>query len=79
MIKNPPANAEDIMRCWFDLWVRKIPWRRAWQPTPVVSPGESHGEESGGLQSIGLQRVGHDRSNLACTHARISLGLLFSQ
>ena len=25
-------------------------------------------EEPGGLQSIGLQRVGHDRSNLACTH-----------
>ena len=26
-------------------------------------------EEPGGLQSIGSQRVGHDRSNLACTHA----------
>ena len=25
----------------FDLWARKIPWRRAWQPTPVVLPGES--------------------------------------
>ena len=23
--------------------VRKIPWRRAWQPTPVFLPGESHG------------------------------------
>ena len=19
----------------FDIWVRKVPWRRAWQPTPV--------------------------------------------
>ena len=27
----------------FDPWVRKIPWRRAWQPTPVFLPGESHG------------------------------------
>ena len=27
-------------------------------------------EELGGLQSIGLQRVGHDRSNLACTHSK---------
>ena len=24
----------------FDPWVRKIPWRRAWQPTPVLLPGE---------------------------------------
>ena len=24
----------------------KIPWRRAWQPTPVFLPGESHGERS---------------------------------
>ena len=42
-----------------DLWVRKIPWRRKWQLTPVFSPGEFHGEEVGGLQSTGLQRVGH--------------------
>ena len=27
----------------FDPWVRKIAWRRKWQPTPVVLPGESHG------------------------------------
>ena len=26
--------------------VRKIPWRRKWQPTPVFSPGESHGQRS---------------------------------
>ena len=26
--------------------VRKIPWRRAWQPTPVFLPGESHGQRS---------------------------------
>ena len=25
-------------------WVRKIPCRRAWQPTPVCLPGESHGQ-----------------------------------
>ena len=30
----------------FDSWVRKIPWRREWQPTPVFLPGESHGERS---------------------------------
>ena len=26
--------------------VRKIPWRRTWQPTPVLLPGESHGQRS---------------------------------
>ena len=30
----------------FDPWVRKIPWRRKWQPTPVLLPGKSHGQES---------------------------------
>ena len=30
----------------YDTWVWKIPWRRAWQPTPVSSPGESHGQRS---------------------------------
>ena len=27
-------------------WVEKIPWRRAWQPTPVFLPGESHGQRN---------------------------------
>ena len=45
----------------FDPWVGKIPWRRAWQLTPVFLPGESPWmEEPGGLQSVGLQRVGHN-------------------
>ena len=29
-----------------DPWVRKIPWRRKWQPTPVLLPGEFHGLRS---------------------------------
>ena len=33
-------------RPWFNPWVRKIPWRREWQPTPVFLPGESHGQRS---------------------------------
>ena len=27
-------------------WVRKIPWRKKWQPTPVFLPGEFHGQRS---------------------------------
>ena len=30
----------------FDPWVRQIPWRRAWQPTAVYLPEESHRERS---------------------------------
>ena len=30
----------------FDPWIEKIPWRRAWQPTPVFLLGESHGQRS---------------------------------
>ena len=45
----------------FNPWVGKIPWKRAWQPTPVFLTGESPWtKEPGGLQSIVLQRVGHD-------------------
>ena len=38
MVKNLLATQETL--------VRKIPWRRAWQPTPVFLPGESHGQRS---------------------------------
>ena len=31
-------------RCGFDPWVRKIFWRRKWQPIPVFLPGEFHGQ-----------------------------------
>ena len=57
VVKNLPASAGDIKRHGFDPWVGKIPWRRAWQPTPVFSPGESPWtEEPGGLQSMGSQK-----------------------
>ena len=52
-------SAYQCRRRRLDPWVGKIPWRRAWQPTPVFLPGESWTEEPGGLQSVGLQRVGH--------------------
>ena len=41
----------------FNPWVRRTPWRRVWQTTPVFLPGESpRTEEPGMLQSIGWQR-----------------------
>ena len=42
LAKHLPA----IRRPEFNPWVRKIPWRRKWQPTPVLFPGKSHGQRS---------------------------------
>ena len=44
--KEPACQCRRYTTCGFDPWVRKIPWRRAWQPTPVFLPGESHGQRS---------------------------------
>ena len=42
-------------------WFGMIPWRRAWQPTPVFLPRESPwSEEPGRLQSTRSQRVRYD-------------------
>ena len=35
-------------------WVGKIPWGKAWQPTPVFFPEESHGQRN--LAGHGPQR-----------------------
>ena len=40
-------------------WARKIPWRRAWQPTAVFLPGESHGQRS----LMGYSPWGHKESD----------------
>ena len=37
-------NSLQCRKLGLDLWVRKILWRRAWQPTPVFLPGKSHGQ-----------------------------------
>ena len=57
--------------------VRKIPWRKKCQPTPVLLPGQSQGEGSllDGLQSMGLQRVRH---NWAHQYLQVSLALSLS-
>ena len=45
-VKNPPANARDIRDTGSIPGSGKIPWRRAWQLTPIFLPGESHGQRS---------------------------------
>ena len=44
--KEPTCQCRRHKRHRFDPWVRKICWRRVWQPTPVFLPKESHGQRS---------------------------------
>ena len=63
--KEPACQCKRRKRCSFDPWVRKIPWRRAWPPTPVLLPGESPWtEEPGGAQSLG-SRMSHGAESSA--------------
>jgi len=54
VVKSPPANKGDLRDLGSIPGLKKISWKRAWQPTPVFLPGESPGssvrtEEPGGL------------------------------
>ena len=44
--KEPACLCGRRKRRRFNPWVRKIPWRRKWQPTPVFLPGKPHGQRS---------------------------------
>ena len=66
MVKNPLCQ---YRRPRFDPWVGKVPWRRKWQPTPVLVPGQSHGQRS----LVGYSPWGHKVSDMtehACAHKR---------
>ena len=81
-VKNPPSLWETWARSSgektgqsrrhkthsLDPWVRKIPWRRAWQSAPVFLPGESHGQVSlAGYSSWG--RKESDMTEVTYLHA----------
>ena len=42
--KESTCQCRRCKRQGFSFWVRKIPWRRKWQPTPVFLPGKLHGQ-----------------------------------
>ena len=45
----------------FSPWVRKIPWKRKWQPTPVFLPGKSQGQRSlVGYSPWGCKRIRYE-------------------
>ena len=58
---NDKESACQCRRCGFDPWVRKIPWRREWQLTPVSLLEKSYGQRSlAGYSPWGLKRVRND-------------------
>ena len=54
-----------------ETWVPSLggedPWRRKWLPTPVILPGESHGQRS----LIGYSPKGHKKSESKSVGLRI--------
>ena len=62
MVTSLVAQMVKRLSAMWETWVQslcwEVPWRRKWQPTPVLLPRKSHGRRS--LVSMGLQRVGHD-------------------
>ena len=46
MVKESACQCRRQKRRGFDSWVRKIPWSRKQQPTPVFLPGKFHGQKS---------------------------------
>ena len=66
---NGKEHACQCRRHRFDPWVRMIPWRRAWQPTPVILPGNFHGQRSlSGYSPRGHKEM--DRTEQLSTHIR---------
>ena len=59
VLKNPPTRQE-LKETWIDPQVRKIPWRRKWQHTPVFLPRESHRKKS----LAGYSPKGHQQSDM---------------
>ena len=61
----------------FDPWVGRIPWRRKWQPTPVILPGESCGQRSLAGCSHGITKRWSRLSTHARTHTPLVPGTAF--
>ena len=59
--KEPACQCRRHKRRGFKPWVRKMPWMRAWQPTPVFLLEESRGQRSlAGYGPWGGKEVGYD-------------------
>ena len=73
--KEPTCQWRRCKRHWFDPWVEKSPWRRAWQPTPVFLPEEFYGQRNPvGYSSWGCKELNTTEVTLhACTQVSIRM------
>ena len=72
--KEPACQCRRGKRLGVQSLEREGPWRRAWQPTPVLLTGEYHGQGSlGGYRPGGSQRVRHPWNGLASTHIYVCI------
>ena len=53
--KESACQCRKHKRPGFCPWVGKIPWRRAWQPTPLFLPGKFHGQSLPGYSPLGCR------------------------
>ena len=74
--KEPSCQCRRHKRQGLDPWVRKIPRRRAQQPTPVFLLENPMDKASSRLQSTGSHRVGHDWRDSAHTHIPWLMGIM---
>ena len=73
MVKNLPAVQETSVQS----LVRKIPWRREWQPTPVFLPGEFHGQRSlVGYSPWGCKALDMPEQRVHILHAQFATTIL---
>ena len=72
---SPPSAQQSRIHCQctrlrFNPWVRKVPWRRKWQPTPVFLPGKSPGQRhQAGYSPWGCKEL--DTTERLQTHTHI--------
>ena len=45
-VERIPCQCRRCSGCWFKTWVRKVPWKKKWQPTPILLSGESRGQRT---------------------------------
>ena len=60
VVKEPTCQCRRGKRRGFDPWVRRIPWRTKWLPTPAFLPGKFHGQRS----LAGYGPWGHKQSDM---------------
>ena len=71
--KEPACQCRIHKRHRFNPWVGKLPWRRAWHPTPVPLPGKSHGQRS----LVGYSPQGHKELDTDMDRGKWNISCIF--